>query len=75
MGASVIGVDMLLDFNSAYNEDPTLFDAYRGGRQCLAGFARRKFQTMRVTKKQTLRFPSFLMSPKAAIPIFRPTAT
>ena len=27
MGASVIGVDMLLDFNSAYNEDPTLVDA------------------------------------------------
>lgn len=27
MGASVIGVDMLLDFNSAYGEDPTLEDA------------------------------------------------
>ncbi len=27
MGASVIGVDMLLDFNSAYGEDPTLQDA------------------------------------------------
>jgi adenylate cyclase len=27
MGASVIGVDMLLDFNSAYNEDPTLVQA------------------------------------------------
>jgi len=28
MGASVIGVDMLLDFNSAYGEDPTLEDAF-----------------------------------------------
>lgn len=27
MGASVIGVDMLLDFKSAYGEDPTLEDA------------------------------------------------
>ncbi len=27
MGASVVGVDMLLDFNSAYGEDPTLEDA------------------------------------------------
>ncbi len=27
MGASVIGVDMLLDFNSAYGEDPTLESA------------------------------------------------
>ncbi len=27
MGASVIGVDMLLDFNSAYGEDPSLVDA------------------------------------------------
>lgn len=27
MGASVIGVDMILDFNSAYGEDPTLEDA------------------------------------------------
>jgi len=27
MGAAVIGVDMLLDFNSAYNEDPTLISA------------------------------------------------
>lgn len=27
MGARVIGVDMLLDFNSAYGEDPTLEDA------------------------------------------------
>jgi adenylate cyclase len=27
MGAAVIGVDMLLDFNSAYGEDPTLEDA------------------------------------------------
>ena len=27
MGASVIAVDMLLDFNSAYGEDPTLEDA------------------------------------------------
>ncbi len=29
MGARVIGVDMLLDFNSAYGEDPTLADALR----------------------------------------------
>ncbi len=29
MGAGVIGVDMLLDFNSAYGEDPTLEDALR----------------------------------------------
>ncbi len=28
MGASVIGVDMLLDFNSAYGEDPTLQQAF-----------------------------------------------
>ncbi len=28
MGAAVIGVDMLLDFNSAYGEDPTLADAF-----------------------------------------------
>ncbi|MCB1645229.1 MAG: adenylate/guanylate cyclase domain-containing protein [Pseudomonadales bacterium] len=28
MNASVIGVDMLLDFNSAYGEDPTLADAF-----------------------------------------------
>ena len=27
MGAAVIGVDMLLDFNSAYNEDPYLIEA------------------------------------------------
>lgn len=27
MGAKVVGVDMLLDFNSAYGEDPTLEDA------------------------------------------------
>jgi len=27
MGASVVGVDMLLDYNSAYGEDPTLEDA------------------------------------------------
>lgn len=27
MGAAVIGVDMLLDFNSAYGEDPSLVDA------------------------------------------------
>ena len=27
MGAKVIGVDMLLDFKSAYGEDPTLADA------------------------------------------------
>ncbi len=27
MGASVIAIDMLLDFNSAYGEDPTLADA------------------------------------------------
>ena len=27
MGASVVAVDMLLDFNSAYGEDPTLEDA------------------------------------------------
>ena len=30
MGAAVIGVDMLLDFNSAYNEDPTLIEAIEG---------------------------------------------
>ena len=30
MGAAVIGVDMLLDFNSAYNEDPTLIQAIEG---------------------------------------------
>ncbi|MDA0977803.1 MAG: CHASE2 domain-containing protein [Proteobacteria bacterium] len=29
MGAKVLGVDMLLDFNSAYGEDPTLEDALR----------------------------------------------
>ena len=29
MGAAVIGVDMLLDFNSAYGEDPTLEDSLR----------------------------------------------
>ena len=29
MGAAVIGVDMLLDFNSAYGEDPTLADALK----------------------------------------------
>jgi adenylate cyclase len=29
MGAAVIGVDMLLDFNSAYGEDPTLEDAFQ----------------------------------------------
>ena len=29
MGAKVVGVDMLLDFNSAYGEDPTLEDALR----------------------------------------------
>lgn len=29
MGAAVIGVDMLLDFNSAYGEDPTLEDALK----------------------------------------------
>ncbi|MFT7684896.1 MAG: adenylate cyclase [Candidatus Azotimanducaceae bacterium] len=28
MGAAVIAVDMLLDFNSAYGEDPTLNDAF-----------------------------------------------
>ena len=28
MGAKVIGVDMLLDFNSAYGEDPTLENAF-----------------------------------------------
>lgn len=28
MGAAVIGVDMLLDFNSAYGEDPSLEDAF-----------------------------------------------
>lgn len=29
MGASVIGVDMLLDYNNAYNEDPILEEALR----------------------------------------------
>jgi adenylate cyclase len=29
MGAAVIGLDMILDFNSAYGEDPTLANAFR----------------------------------------------
>lgn len=50
MGAAVIGVDMLLDFNSAYGEDPVLAEAFTNADNILLGaqavFEREQFKQM-----------------------------
>ncbi|MBT3427911.1 MAG: adenylate/guanylate cyclase domain-containing protein [Gammaproteobacteria bacterium] len=50
MGAAVIGVDMLLDFNSAYGEDPALAEAFSKAGNILLGsqavFEREQFKQM-----------------------------
>ena len=74
MGAAVIGVDMLLDFNSAYGEDPTLEDALRVAGNVLlvsqAEFKGNEFVTMNtaIPRFHELTEPGYSnISPNSAI--------